>query len=484
MERADTEAKPAAQIWFQNRRQSSRRKNKPLGPDEVLAYQNSFSVPPSVYSPAPPESQPSSHPASAASRAGEGFAEELSAAASVGQDARPTGVSSTPGVAKDEGSFSIPQGSQQSVSAIDPVSRPEESGSQPFPSSQESRGPLGYLANRRSAADPRPSQEDMNPPAIPSSQPEADGSAKRPLNKTPSMVRLSMTSDGNAKIVTGSDSSPSPPRKMAPPTPYQDSPQGLYRSYSATSLADLGSSQGSNASLRRKASGRSRDSRAWEFWCDKDARSELEEKANQERSGSAADAIGLMRSNSARSALRSLPGKRNLQFASTPQSAKRLKTGMEEPTPQHTSPYGWQPAKRILGERMPGATPGRLGKTPSKSTVEVPATDSDKENWSPERAIMHTHVRGNIVATPGRLVTPARPDRRGPVMSVERTALRNAKALSKLSSESTEVDDPEDDEEIAHFMGGRERKSDSVSEEEELDCVQGLLSLSQGNWGR
>lgn len=73
-----------------------------------------------------------------------------------------------------------------------------------------------------------------------------------------------------------------------------------------------------------------------------------------------------------------------------------------------------------------------------------------------------------------------------------------------LPSESTEMaerseDDADGDEEVARFMGRgggrgrrgseetemeteRARKSDSVSEEEELDCVQGLLSLSQGNW--
>jgi len=43
------------------------------------------------------------------------------------------------------------------------------------------------------------------------------------------------------------------------------------------------------------------------------------------------------------------------------------------------------------------------------------------------------------------------------------------------------VTDPDQDPELVAFMRDH-RKSSSISGEEELDCVQGLLSLSQGRW--
>lgn len=56
--------------------------------------------------------------------------------------------------------------------------------------------------------------------------------------------------------------------------------------------------------------------------------------------------------------------------------------------------------------------------------------------------------------------------------------------MSKATSSgvpNSEIADPEADPELAAFMGGA-RKSNSISSEDDLDCVQGLLSLSQGNW--
>lgn len=62
--------------------------------------------------------------------------------------------------------------------------------------------------------------------------------------------------------------------------------------------------------------------------------------------------------------------------------------------------------------------------------------------------------------------------------------------------EEDQQHEEEVDDEVARFMGEQtpagnkrlemtrkgSRQSDSVSEEEDLDCVQGLLKLSQGNW--
>ena len=61
----------------------------------------------------------------------------------------------------------------------------------------------------------------------------------------------------------------------------------------------------------------------------------------------------------------------------------------------------------------------------------------------------------------------------------------DASAIFTSTSEkrlvNRENNDPEADPELAAFMRSG-RKSNSISEEEELDCIQNLLSLSQGNW--
>lgn len=112
------------------------------------------------------------------------------------------------------------------------------------------------------------------------------------------------------------ETTPSPPRSQPlAPTPFATR-QTLRRSYSAAGLQQFdgcGQSNGSQRSgeerssvgsfttrnlLGRQPSGRSRDSRAWEFWCDSDARNGLVRQAEAETTGSAADAISLIRSNS------------------------------------------------------------------------------------------------------------------------------------------------------------------------------------------
>lgn len=389
--------------------------------------------------------------------------------------------------------------------------------SQPPLSSQESNSER-WLSNRRSRGPFRSFHESMSqsaePACSPASQELPKESTRQGLKKTTSSVRLSFGADGSATVLNGD--SPSPPRKLLPPPSVTGTPvpaPKLHRSQSSASLNEPGSQESNRShSLRRVSSFRSHDSRTWEFFCDRDARSELEERAEQEHSGSAADAIKLARSNSGRSSARSAPvpvtAKRSIAPYAEVSSTKRVKTA----TPASTQLAAATPFKTPLQPLMqrsasasnsytsaPGQTPG--GKPTSKTpklkqtpTFEFPATDSDKENWSPER---HLHFIQSMTTSPAIPPTTAR--RRGPVAHTPLKQVSPIKGLDSSARTRREVedydhDDEDEDEEVARFMGegggarreeGRKRQSrqsDSVSEEEDLDCVQGLLSLSQGAW--
>ena len=129
-------------------------------------------------------------------------------------------------------------------------------------------------------------------------------SSTRSLKRAHSYVRLSMADDGTARVITDADKTPSPERTPSHPAVFARAATGLRRSYSTAGLNErlMGASRGEPSPKMARTSssvGRSRDSRAWEFWCDPDSRNNrsLTARADQEGSGSAADAIGLLRAN-------------------------------------------------------------------------------------------------------------------------------------------------------------------------------------------
>ena len=327
------------------------------------------------------------------------------------------------------------------------------------PSSQDSgSGRVAYWADRRSTA-PRPSQDG-------SAETLGGGRSRRQLRKSASSVRLSMGADGNAKIVTEEDeSSISLPQIQAFEPPASSAPATLHVDSDRLAQSDTPRDKPVQAS-RRKPSGRSRDSRAWEFWCDRDARTELEEKANQEASGSAADAIGLIRSSSGRGVLGSLSAKRQ-SLSRQGSAVKRVKTGRVPLLQRSHSVQNKRPASFYSESDDTFAAPRKFKKTASGLGIQMPMTDSDKENWSPERQstvdLAEVEVDDEDVAE-----SPAE------------TA--NIFSSTKFTQKSLGLSDSSEDDEETTTPTERERKSQSVSEEEELDCVQGLLSLSQGNW--
>lgn len=314
--------------------------------------------------------------------------------------------------------------------------------------------------------------------------PEANQSedAAPNVKSKPSRVRLSMTSDGVAKILTGDESSPSPAKSRSPEEPLSAS-RGLRRSYSTAGLDDPSNTLSMSRrapGIRRVLSGRSRDSRAWEFWCDSEARNVLAKKADQEQSGSAADAISLMRSTS-RSALTPLSNKGNIRLFDN-SLTKREK----DDHPVKSRPvFGRAQSSvgRLQGGNH-GATERRKDGGFKKSiTIDLSGADSDKENWDP--------IPGISAATSRRL--QGGPPTRKPWLGESRTAPSSRgtsssrrqpeRKHSKLDHGKENLD-PEDDEEIASFMRGNRTSGGQRdnAREDDLDCIQGLLSLSQGNW--
>lgn len=350
-----------------------------------------------------------------------------------------------------------------------------EKSSQTPLSSQEGNYPTsGYLADRRSGYFRSSQGAVEGSPAVLSTQGSPSDAHSRPreLHRVPSNVRLSLTADGAARIITKDDSSPSPPRKRPSPLPPVADPASLDRADSASLVGDARDSTPSlpRPALTRKASGRSRDSRAWEFWADKDARSQLEEKAHEETSGSAADAIGRLRSTSGRNILGALTGKRSFMHGDSSASKRTKRTPLlqRSQSVQNKQSPGW------LARSKSGTSPKKMKKAQSGLGIQMIATDSDKENWSPDR-----QFGGYDGAESDDASESTKSHRRLSTITPGRTL----RALEGIEEQAAASSDAEDDDEISRFMGGgRERKSNSVSEEEELDCVQGLLSLSQGNW--
>ena len=146
-----------------------------------------------------------------------------------------------------------------------------------------------------------------------------------------------MTSDGGATILGPDESSPSPP-KLIQPNAFRHSFSGGKVSSFNDSIA---SSQSSNDgfSVRRIPSGRSRDSRAWEFWCDSESRNGLMKKAQQAQKGSAADAIGFLRSNSSKGLLLSSANRASLNL-NPRDSHKRVKLSHRSDFQRTTSAVG------------------------------------------------------------------------------------------------------------------------------------------------
>lgn len=273
-----------------------------------------------------------------------------------------------------------------------------------------------------------------------------------------------MTSGGNAEVVTKDGFSPSPTRQES----LILSNTQLDTDTARNDAADETTPTSSASSLKRSLSGRSRDSRAWEFWCDKECRTELTDKAEKDGNGSAADAIGVIRASSHRRILHPLPqnytGLTNRQHLLP---ARRMIDGKRPPLQRaHTSNGRLQyldPRSRPAHEKR--VKMAKFTAVESESSTHIPGNESDKENWSPAH-----EATAAIVKKAGAMSSMT-----GNVQDRRHNRPRTLKV------DEAENASPDADGELAAFMRGH-GNSGSFSGVEELDCVQGLLSLSQGRW--
>lgn len=275
--------------------------------------------------------------------------------------------------------------------------------------------------------------------------------AKEPLARTSSMVRLAMTVDGAVKIRTDNEPTPSPEKPRAqPPTSQGTVRASLCRSQSAMSDAEAfrQSAQG-QAKAVGAGFGRSRDARTWEFYCDSTAKDALSIQAEAETVGSAVSAINLVRSNSFKSRTQPLSpalSKSNTRIGITSKESKSKLSRTK-------SSLG-----RLQGFDM--ALDKQAGSSKSHH-VRSPSGDSDKENWAPG-------TRASI--------NPLR--RTEPSMNARSVLQENESVIFRDATPANQRSHPRD----KRAGSAQPSPSKEKAKGEELDCVQGLLSLSQGAW--
>jgi hypothetical protein len=360
---------------------------------------------------------------------------------------------------------------------------------QAAPSSQDAPQPrTSWISNRRSASFVRYSEDYApevitfpNAPPKPTESPETKTPA-RPLKRKHSFVRLSTNEDGTARIVTDLDKTPSPPKSRKTPSSFSRAAAGLRRSYSAAGLNDrlAAAARGEpSPKLPRTMSsaGRSRDSRAWEFWCDPETRSttSLTARAEQEESGSAADAIGILRAN------RRILAQNQARQNSSP-LMQRYSSHKVQGSPLVKKSRGpIQRASTINGQFASKEYADYQKRRDSTESGETLNTESDKENWEPNAPKSVRRDR-QVAATP----PASRAARR--ILGENTDLMSQTSSLGALLAKEKRkggegIIDPEQDDELKQFMNGDGMSGrSSINSAEEAGCVEGLLKLSQGQW--
>ncbi|KAJ5551089.1 hypothetical protein N7461_005787 [Penicillium sp. DV-2018c] len=470
------------QIWFQNRRQNDRRKSKPLQPHELLGPRSG-----TLHS----SGQPSSDDNALAERRSSSGAEqsdmhdhrEEMASKSWHGGFLQFSDDSDP-VTGDKDEHELPPSTQTSVAtevANETPPTTQEEFSQNVIGHEEEDPSLQIPKRKRSVSDIRGEREDeqqtANIQTTPTKSPPSlrlsmsfDGEAlvRREGELTPSppkgrnSLRIAMSSDGKAVIRGENEPSPSKNR-VAMFSVRRTRMSSLRRSSSAvfpaTPRADMAD--------KDRTFGRSRDPRNWESFCDTDARSALSTPTSGPHGSP-----GLFQSRSQRSLPRSASGRQSLaahaDLANTPISQsmgeKRRKLG------RAVSSLG----RLETGRNRANLTPSKLSKpTCSKSgkpDLEQDPGDSDKENWVP--GTRATNIRRRNTSHISRPVLRDANRNRGLGIST------NGKRDRPFQAGSQGKVPPEFSAEVSAFMAG----GSGENQEDDLDCVQGLLSLSQGAW--
>ncbi|KAI0417524.1 hypothetical protein F5X98DRAFT_340428 [Xylaria grammica] len=583
------------QIWFQNRRQNDRRKSRPLSPQEIeaLRYGNGMRVLSSDAMPTSLEPVSTSIALPNATELPQGSFAETTTPTEFGErplnaeDAASQHRSRPPSPHVVETTKSIRDARRDSE-----VARNAPAGTPPSPTrAVESEGeshpypgvaatPIGYLANRWFAGDSfstsysveRPGDDSfrhewdntrpmMGPgngisntrlnsfSSSTSSAPDHSTPLLQPHSSSSSQVRLSLSLDGKAELVSA-QVSPSRPTPLPPNSeilPPVIGNRTLQRSRSALSgitlppISTLTKNLGAHFPPQFTR-GRSRDVHAWESCCEADTRDELTRQAENESSGSAIAAISLMRSSSSSASLSNLihnhhspqppshlgvlqpnPTKRNTLSTARGPLDRKLKFGRSKTSPPMTRYITVDESKKIVDvegdEDYLQPEKKKRKKRDDQSGIPSPSGDSDKENWSPDedgnpdrRRPLSPPEAGASPTKPATAV-PRNPRRVGRILGEQDAATKRlfqngsadarnrnvnrantapapGQRLRKLGDGAVAIfEDGEkgerlpreakrDHQEVERFMRGEL----SPSKRPDMDCVAGLLSLSQGNW--
>ncbi|KAM3499944.1 hypothetical protein MY11210_009572 [Beauveria gryllotalpidicola] len=466
------------QIWFQNRRQNDRRKSRPLSPSELAALRfnglhgvstDPMAVASAVSNVQVPVTLPAHAPANpltvsppqTSSQPTPSTAPLLTATPRASAPANPQLPETTP----QNRDISSSQSSQDGPSSV----------------TYSFSGSVGYLANRwnigSSFSTPAGQTRDAD------DSPRHVHAIHNAQRQSQSNVRLSLSLEGKAELVDNASSPTRPSPQKYSSEPDFSRPRGLKRSYSALPAVTLPPISTLTSFLPpRLGRGRSRDVQAWQSCADAETRDELTTHAEHESNGSAVAAISLLRSTSG--VLQSSNSKRNTPVT-TPRDghfakkAKFSRTISSVARLEHTGKENDEPFSKGNGK--------------VKVSLLASPTDSDKENWSPDEDGNATDVgsRRPVPPPPPPASTKPKNPRR-----VGRSILQS-RSLGKLGSRANtapssrprgmkdSVDIFEDeatrvsrDADVEKFMRG----DVSPSKKPDMDCVAGLLSLSQGAW--
>ncbi|KAK8048913.1 homeobox transcription factor [Apiospora phragmitis] len=483
------------QIWFQNRRQNDRRKSRPLSPQEIAALRYggpihglandslSFGDAPSIA-----DDSLDTRPAELEHRA--------PSPASVGtmHSFRLSPSAANPGAT--EQSNTERRASESGVSPSNSIFAVNANESaQKF--SQSLPNSVGYLSNRWNAgasfSSPstldRPGDEsfrlDSFPPSAGSAVDNSPVSILPPPSSSSSQFRLSLSLEGKAELVS---SQPSPPRPAQSQVPHDTTtlppvraPRILQRSRSALSGITLPPISTLTASLPvQLAHGRSRD-------------------AENESSGSAVAAISLLRSSSQTSSgLSSLLN----AVAQAANGSAQPNSGKRNAPPSRRSSLSKKPKLSRSSSNI-----SRIQSLPPTQATQQPPTDSldkperaatedveveKKKQTTVQAVIGNARRAGRVLGDQGpnaankrsllgnRANTAPVPRLRGGKAGLETTVsiFEDENGQKKLPLEKSGKG-PKGDEEVDRFMM---RGQVSPSKRPDMDCVAGLLSLSQGAW--
>jgi hypothetical protein len=496
------------QIWFQNRRQNTRRKSRPLLPHEIL--------PSSQQSSSAETLGDAAHTSSDRSQDGSFSSAYSSQESTVGSatevvgdgDNRATGASGSNlpntttitqplhscNIKSETGIKDKDQKGAENAPGLRPIDCPGSRGitsDGPIATTQKgtlsprvSKPGLGYISNRRNIVAGNQSIPNKTQLAIPPKQGfthACGGNQPAPLLKrTSSLVRLSLSLDGKAEVIMGEESSSMLPHPVTWKAP---APRvgGLQRSKSAIDVIEGQCRRLSGGTLQGSTIGRSRDARTWEFYCDSEARSTLSAQGN---SGSASEAINQLRSR--KKSLQPSMNKRSAQlgmqesskrFKTAPGLARKQKLARTTSSLARLQTSNESETKELTSSRM------------NKSSPDIPgilddAGDSDKENWVPgtKKKPVEQRQLGNLSAKPVLGENKSIPSHNASFgNAMDREGFRQPH-IARTHPTPVPKADIEESKQGTDSTPRESRSGSSVSGEEELDCVQNLLSLRKGCW--